>query len=257
MSAIRYYLSLIPQGLIASMLPPEQFGSYYALGSSTHARGEALFFEVDAQAIPAGEFPLELAAQRCVPRADGSPKRSVYLAIYRVLSRIPVRALGHLYLTTRDGQTLGLDRGPYSHDADHPAHLYQQFCPIDPMVVSNLAPLEFCRRITDPREPVHVPRIVFSQLSLGELARDPISGSAHDLPYPDIHYLRDIVAELLATTDKSSKLFHRQANDGVHYRTIRDGFYVGDQDDFAFYPFPSTDTLSNQHHSWWRSAQSG
>ena len=42
MSAIHYYLSLIPQGLIASMLPPEQFGSYYALGSSTHARGEAL-----------------------------------------------------------------------------------------------------------------------------------------------------------------------------------------------------------------------
>ncbi len=255
MSDIHYYLSLIPQGLIASMLPPGQFGSYYSLGGAAHARGEAIFFEVDPAGIPAHEFPLHLAEERCIPRADGRPKRSVYLAIYRVLSRIPVSALGRLYLTTRDGQTLALERAEYLPETDRQAHLYQEFCPIDPMVASCLAPLEFCRSITDTRRPVHVPRIVFSQLSLGELARDPVQGAAHDLPYPNLHHLRDILGELITHPDKQSKLFQRQASDDIHFRTIRGGFYVGDQQDFAFYAFPSAPQLEEQHRSWWRSAQ--
>ena len=92
MSDYRLYLSLIPQGLIASMLPPDQFGSYYALGSKVHASGEAIFFEVDPAQLPRDVFPLQLADERCVPNADGSPKKSVYIAIYRVLSQIPVAA---------------------------------------------------------------------------------------------------------------------------------------------------------------------
>ena len=51
MSQARLYLSLIPQGLIASMLEPEAFGSYYSVGTKVHSRGEAIFFEVDPAAI--------------------------------------------------------------------------------------------------------------------------------------------------------------------------------------------------------------
>jgi len=254
-SATRVYLSLIPQGLIASMLPPEEFGAYYAVGTRVHARGEAIFFEVDRSAIPPGEFPLELVEQRCVPKADGSPKKSVYLGIYRILSRIPVAALGNLYLVTREGQTLELTRSEYVREPDRQAHLYQEFCPIDPMVASCLEPLEFCRAITDPSRPVHVPRIVFSQLSLRELARDPLNGEAHDLPYPNMQHLREVLDTLLRDEHKSSKLFLKQVPEGVFYRTVRGGFYVGDQHDFAFYRFPGIDELETRHYSWWRSAQ--
>lgn len=254
MSAPRIYLSLIPQALIASMLEPEDFGRYYAVGDKAHSRGEALFFDVDPDLLPPGEFPLELAAQRCVPKADGSPKKSVYIAIYRVLSRTPVAALGNLYLVTRDGVTLELTRSDYVPEPERQVHLYQEFCPIDPMVASCLEPLEFCRAITDPDRPVHVPRIVFSQLSLRGLATDPVDGLAEDLPYPNMAHLRDVLASLLES-DKSSKLFLKQANDGVFYRTIRGGFYVGDQQDFAFYRFPSVAELEAEHRVWWRSAQ--
>ena len=198
MSNPRLYLSLIPQGLIASMLEPEEFGRYYAVGTKVHARGEAIFFEVDPAGLPAGEFPVQLIEERCVPKADGSPKKSVYLAIYRVLSRVPVSALGKLYLVTKDGQTLALERTEYVAEPDRQAHLYQEFCPIDPMVVSCLEPFEFCRAITHTARPVHGPRIVFSQLSLRELAHDPVGGSANDLPYPNMQHLREILAELLA-----------------------------------------------------------
>jgi hypothetical protein len=255
MGSARLYLSLIPQGLIASMLDPEAFGRYYAVGARVHSRGEAIFFEVDPALIPAGEFPLHLVDERCVSHPDGNPKKSVYLAIYRVLSRIPVAALGSLYLVTRDGQTLELKRAQYLPEPERQAHLYQEFCPIDPMVASCLEPLEFCRAITDPQRPVHVPRIVFSQLSLGGLARDPLHGAAGDLPYPNVQHLREILDRLLTGGAKSSKLFLKQVNEGVFYRTIHGGFYVGDQQEFAFYRFPAADELEAHHYKWWRSAQ--
>ncbi len=255
MSENYLYLSLIPQGLIASMLDPEAFGTFYSVGTRVHSRGESIFFEVDRTQLPAGEFPLHLIEQRCVTKPDGSPKKSVYLAIYRVLSRIPVAALRNLYLVTRDGRTLELTRSQYLREPDRRAHLYQEFCPIDPMVASCLEPLEFCRAITDPERPVHVPRIVFSQLSLRGLATDPVAGEAHDLPYPNLQHLREVLASLLHGSSKSSKLFLKHVNAGVFYRTIRGGFYVGDQQDFAFYRFPDTQELETRHHAWWRSAQ--
>ena len=255
MSTTHLDLSLIPQGLIASMLEPEEFGTYYAVGTRTHSRGEAIFFEVDPALLPAGEFPLNLIDERCVAKPDGRPKKSVYLAIYRVLSRIPVAALGNLYLVTKDGQTLKLKRSEYIREPDRQAHLYQEFCPIDPIVASCLEPLEFCRAITDPSRPVHVPRIVFSQLSLRGLAHDPVNGEAHDLPYPNLQHLREVLTSLLRVDTKSSKLFLKQVNDGVFYRTLRGGFYVGDQWDFAFYRFPTVEELETHHFSWWRSAQ--
>jgi hypothetical protein len=248
------YLSLIPQALIASMLSPEDFGYYYAVGTQVHSSGEAIFFEVDPAALPADEFPLHLIEERCVPKADGSPKKSVYLGIYRVLSRVPVAALGRLFLVTRDGRTLALERSEYVSEPERQAHLYQELCPISPMVASCLEPMDFCRFITDPRRPVHLPRLVFSQLHLRGLATDPLRGEASDLPYPNLQHIRDVLAELLASEEKKTKLVLKRV-EGVYYRTIRGGFYVGDQEDFAFYRLPDTEELETQHYAWWRSAQ--
>jgi hypothetical protein len=255
MSSTHLYLSAIPQALIASMLEPVEFGRYYAVGTRVHSRGEAIFFEVDPAGLPGGEFPLELIARRCVAKPDGRPKKSVYLGIYRVLSRIPVAALGKLYLVTRDGITLELERSDYVPEPERQAYLYQEFCPIDPMVASRLEPLQFCRAITNPGHPVHVPRILFSQLSLQGLARDPRNGLANNLPYPNIQHLRDVLMSLGDGHGDDSKLVLKQVNQGVFYRTVRGGFYVGDQEDFACYPFPSLHDLETRHYNWWRSAQ--
>jgi len=42
-----FYLSLLPEALIVSMLDPEDFGTYYAVGSAKNLAGEAMFYEVD------------------------------------------------------------------------------------------------------------------------------------------------------------------------------------------------------------------
>jgi len=252
MSNYRLYLSLIPEALIASMLEPKAFGSYYAVGRKVHVFGEAMFFEVDP-AFRSDDFPFHLADERCITQPNGDPKSSVYLGIYDVLARIPVSALGNLYLVTDDGRTLGLERAPYSPDTEHPLHLYQEFCPITPLVASRLEPQAFCHSITDPSKPVHVPRIVFSELRLGELSTNPATGNADDLPYPAIRHLRDVLLDFEQNT-KDSKLVLKQVKQGVFYRTIQ-GFYVGDHTDFAYYRFPTMQELEAEHYDWWRSAQ--
>jgi hypothetical protein len=55
---VHLYLSLIPEALIASMLTPEEFGAYYAVGSEKRSRGQAIFFEIDPK-FRSKEFRIE------------------------------------------------------------------------------------------------------------------------------------------------------------------------------------------------------
>jgi hypothetical protein len=253
MPGIYLYLSLLPQALVASMLTPEEFARYYAVGKRSHTHGETIFFEVDPE-FRSAEFPFEILADQCVPGPAGEPKESVYLSIYRVLSRIPVSALGPLHLVTADGNTLTLSRADYTPAEPGMLHLYQEFCPVTPMVASRLEPRDFCRFITNPDQPIHVPRIVFSELELRELATDPVEGKSDDLPYLYIDHLRDCLQELL-DTEKETKLVQKQIKEGVIYRMVKGGFYVGDQTDFAFYRYPEVAELETTYRRWWRSAQ--
>jgi hypothetical protein len=41
------YLTLIPEALIASMLTPEEFASYYAIGEHDKPNGQVVFIEID------------------------------------------------------------------------------------------------------------------------------------------------------------------------------------------------------------------
>ena len=55
-------------------------------------------------------FNIEEGLERCKPHKDGRPKKSVYIATYRVLEHVPLSVMGKLYLVTSYGQTLALDR---------------------------------------------------------------------------------------------------------------------------------------------------
>lgn len=253
---IHYYLSLIPESIIASMLPPEEFGNYYALGSHKRSRGQAIFFEIDPD--KAGDkLNTADAEARCVPHEDGSPRKSSYLQIYRALEAIPTEALVRLHLTTDDGRTLALEPGEYTPEEDRPLHLYQEVCPVTPRVVSKLNPVDFCRRLTSPEGPILVPRLVFAEMKLEDLARDPDSPNVDNLPYINLEHLRDCLRELRHTYAKPNKTVIRQMKQDVLFRTIRGGFYVGDKDTFACFPLPSKEELETTHYPWWRSALSG
>ena len=59
------YLSLIPESLIASQLPPEEFGNYYAVGTRKRSRGQAIFFEVEP-GFPSDGISWDVMEQRTV-----------------------------------------------------------------------------------------------------------------------------------------------------------------------------------------------
>jgi hypothetical protein len=251
-----YYLSLIPESIVASMLPPEEFGNYYALGSHKRSRGQAIFFEIDPEKAGPG-LDRAYAEEHCVPHEDGSRRRSTYLKIYRCLEAIPTEALTTLYLTTDDGRTLAIDAQDLPDEEGRPLHLYQEICPVAPRVVSKLGPADFCKRITDPNEPIYVPRIVFAEMKLEALAEDPDSLEVDNLPYMNLDHLRDCLRELRHTYAKPTKTVIRQMKQDVLFRTVRGGFYLGDAAGCRYFPLPSKEELETTHYAWWRSALSG
>lgn len=254
MDTPRLYLNLIPESLVASMLDPQAYGSYLAVGIQGKTRGEAIFFEVDP-ALAAGPFHVECAFDRCRTESLSEPKHSVYLAIYRVLERMPLAALGRLHLVTDDGRTLALNQGTYIPEVSRPFHLYQEIAPVNPLVVSRLDPLAFCRHLTTPDEPVSLPRIAFAELVLHEFAIDPVHAEPGNLPYPQLEHLRNCLLRLVKEPEKKTKLVIRNLRHEILYRTVRGGIFVGDQDNVLHYPLPSREVLQNSHRDWWRSAE--
>lgn len=247
------YYSLIPEALIASMLTPEQFGQYYATGPKYKSKGQALFFEVDPSYRHA-YLAIDEALARCVTKADGSPKNSVYISMYRVLEHLSVPALGRLYLSTAKGATLAVSRADGIPQAVSEMHLYQALTPVNSLVVSGLGPEAYWADVTAGSSNLfRFPGLCFTELDLGSLARDPQSGRDDDLPYPFMQHLREALAQVMPG-GKRTKLVQRVHSPVFLYRMVKGGFYVGVGDAFAYYPMPSHEVLSRDHNLWWRMA---
>ena len=251
---IHLYFTLLPEALVASHLAPEEFGKYQAVGVHHRSSSQSLFFEIDPD-FDSGYLPVRELSKRCRPHEDGSPRKSTYLGIYRVLEHLPVQAFGDLYVTTDDGRVLRLEKGTYEEEGESGLYLYQEFVPVQPRVASSLSPSKFCRYITDRNQPVSVDRIVFCDLGLDDLAVDPLNGHGDDLPYGDLAHLRDCLSSVWKKGSKDVKVVNRFLRRQIHFRMICRGFFVGGGDEMLFYPMPSKQDMETVHYEWWRSAQ--
>jgi hypothetical protein len=247
------YLSMIPEALIASQLTPEQFGVYYAVGSLKKARGQAIFLEIDPE-YRHDELPIEEGLARCMPHEDGTPKRSVYISVYRVLEQVSLDAVLKLYLVTQDGRVLAVDAAEACPEDTDGLHLYQEIAPVHPLVVSSLGPRAFFDLIVKtPASLLTLPAVFFAELQLGELAENPEFGSVGNLPYSNMDHLRQCLVDL-RTKLVNTKMVDRVSPASVAYRTLKTGFFLGNQDQLMCFPMPSQEELRNKHYRWWRSA---
>lgn len=246
------YLSLMPESLVASHLAPAEFGAYIATGTKKRARGQAIFLKLtDAYAEKI------LAGPSAARMAERAPRRSLYLSIYRVLEQTPLDAIESLHLTTDDGRVLSLQASDYQPAPGPRFHLYQEFCPVTPRVVSTLEPREFAARITDPAEPVSLPALVFAELKLERLGDDPEATGIDNLPYPNLEHLRDCLRELRTKHGKPTKTVIRYLQQDVLFRTFSGGFYVAAAGGgLRHFPMPTQEQLETIYYPWWRSAQS-
>lgn len=249
----KLYLSLIPEALVVSMLSPDEFGGYLAVGTKKRAREQAMYFDLTG-GFESKYFDLEGSMQLCKPHEDGRPKHSVYVSTYRVLEHVPLNVLGSLWLTTRNGLTLELKQGVLPPGQEGTFHLYQELCPVHPLITSSLGPVEFCKFITDPKVRISVPMICFVELQLGTLLETENGECDCGLPYRNISHLKDCVLELVEKA-KITKTVDRIHPPHVSFRCIKGGVYMGAGDELLYYPLPSVTELEASHHRWWRSAQ--
>ncbi len=247
------YLSLIPEALIVSMLPPEAFGEYYTVGDKKKHNEQAIFIELDPE-FRHPFFRIDEAMARCVPHENGKPKKSVYVATYGVLEHVPLTAMGTLYLVTRYGKVLPLEKSTDFPDYTQNYFLYQEIAPVSVLVASTYNPVKFHYFMThDPDNLISFPALAYMDLKLGDLDKDPEKGAIGDLPYDFIPILRDA---LVALRDKT---IHTKMVDRTHtvehpYRTINTGIYIGNMDGLIYYPMLSPEILDRDYFEWWHSA---
>jgi hypothetical protein len=198
-------------------------------------------------------LPFDYINERLVPYDNGEPKRSVYLSIYRVMEQVPLEAVKGLYLVTDDGKVLELIAGRYTPKSGNAIHLYQQFNPIETRVASKLTPPDFIKFLTDGKKPVYTPKLFFVELQLNRLSTDP-DAPMHNLPYPNPDHLKECLNVLRSSEERVTKTVIRQFKGELSYRTIQDGFFIGEGKNYIYFPFPRVEELEASHYSWWRSA---
>jgi len=248
------YLTATPEALIASMLPPKEFGEYLSIGTKKRNKGQAIFFEVDLGQIE-NLIDMDGLNQRCIAKPDGSPKNSVYLSVYKVLEMIPLTALKSLYLATENGRVLELKKTTYdlSNEDHNRLFLFQELCPVSPLVASDLVPSAFLKRLTDGSTPIVLPKLFFVELKLGKLATNPHDTSVDYVPFANVLHLKDCLEALTGEYEKKMKTVQRVFSGSLLFRTIESGFYVGSKEEIVFYPYPTLDEIKNINYEFYRS----
>jgi hypothetical protein len=239
------------EALVASHLEPEAFGLYMAVGAKKNTKGNVMFFEIDP-GMKSDYFDLSVIAGGLEPHPDSSPKKSKYISLYRVLEHLDLACIMKLYLVTADGRVMSLDSVSFdgSHEDSGPS-LYQELCPVSPMVISELPPVGFLQFLTNAMNPLCLPRLFFADLLLD---RDSSGRLAGYLPYQDPMHILDCINEVEQSADKKAKTVSRAPYLHGFFRTIRRGFFLGDVKECKFYRFPERRVLEIEHAKWWRSA---
>jgi hypothetical protein len=252
--AIHYYLSAFPmEALIASELEPQQFGSYMATGSKKGSDELIIFAEIKGECTP--EFDWDYAKEKCVPHTSGDPKHSVYLSVYRVLEYIPLKSIGSIYLTTRDGRSLELTSdaaAAYPSSRDY--YMYQELCPIKPLIVSRLDPKKFAAYMTDETNHVYTPKLIFANLKTPNFEDPENTGHTGGFLINKKGHFLNCISSISGKDGKANKTFDRSHVESFSFQTIEDAVFIGDGKDLLIYPMPNIDEIKKIDYDWGRSA---
>jgi hypothetical protein len=249
-----FYLTIFPmEALIASQLPPLQFGTYMATGTKNGSFEKLAFIEVESGF--GKYFDWDHAKERCVPHENGEPKHSVWMSVYRALEHVPLDKLKSLYLATDDGRTLEIERATADlSDMERPFWVYQEMCPVRPLVVSTYDPPTFVRYMTHENVKVAVPKIAFADLKVIDFDNLEHTGNVGSTYDSNIDHLKDCIRAVTTNEVKKVKNVERSRTESFGYQIINRGIYVGAGDEMVMYPMPTKDEIRQHHYDWGRSA---
>jgi len=247
------YLSVTPEALIGSMLPPVEFGAYLATGTKKRNKGQAIFFEIDPELVR-DSIDMNYLRSRCISKPDGSPKSSVYLSVYRVLESVPISSFKSLYLTTENGIALEIKKEEYDKSVNPVGtfQLYQELCPVTPQIVTTLKPADFIKKMTDGSLHIMLPKLLMVDMDLGGLAEGDLKAYVDYLPMRQVEHLKDCIEILKNEEKKQMKTVQRFFTGSLLYRKIKSGFYLGSKEVTLFYPFPKLPELEQMNYEFFR-----
>jgi hypothetical protein len=251
--SLHYYLSLFPtEALIASELDPGAFGVYMATASHRGSSEPTTIIEIEGEF--GDDFDWQFAKEKCA--ATETPKNSVYLSIYRTLEHIPLTKLGTLYLVTRDGRSLPLEPELIHGDIHQTEefYLYQELCPVRPVVVTTLGPLQFSAYMVDEETKIHLPRIAFADLKVIDLDNINDAGNIGCLYHQNITHLKNCIESVIRKKTVGAKTLDRARVESFTYNLINTGIYIGDKEGMMYYRMKSPRELDMYHHAWGKSA---
>lgn len=252
---IHYYLIFSPtEALIASELESKDFGMYMAQGSKKGAAEQLMFAEIEGGF--GDYFDWEYAKEKCVKHSDGRPKNSVYLAIYRVLENIPLSAFKMVYLVTKDGRTLSLDKEKYSEMKEWKGFaLYKELCPVHPLIVSSLQPKELGDYIiSGSTKRIKIPSLIFTDIKVIDFDDMENSGNIGHMYDRNLDHLRECITSLQSSEEKLTKTVDRSFDSKFSYQIIDTGIYIANKEGIIFFRMPSREELRESAYDWARSA---
>jgi hypothetical protein len=253
------YMIVFPNNaLVSSQLEPKEFAAHYTYGSRRHFRGKVIFAELDIN-FRNEHFDIDKYLEETVPHDDGKPKRTKFIASYRVLEHVPLSAMQKLYLVTTDGHVLGLDAAPYVDDpVTDRIRLYQEITPLTNLVASKYDQRHFGKQITQKNSAKGAPKVCFTQFKLDvehfveeSKNRDIlVSPIPENNPYRLLDCLKELIeipAKMLKTITLSSAL------GDISYRLIDHGFWFFDEDgEILYYPMPAMSDIEENHYDFYR-----
>jgi hypothetical protein len=248
-----FYLSVFPnEALIASQLEPDRFGAYMAIGSKNGSFEKIMFIEVDGNF--GKDFDWKYAQERCVPHPNGDPKNSAWMSVYRALENTPIERMMSMYLTTMDGRTLEIKKSEFQSPAEkRDYYVYQELCPVNPLVVSALDPAGFAGYMTDKKSHVHVPSVVFADLKVIDFSNPVQTGNIGPTYDKNLEHLKQCIHAVTEHSEKLNKNVER-SNTAFGYQIINQGIYVGNGSEIAVYRMPSVEQIRQNYYDWGRSA---
>jgi hypothetical protein len=252
--SLRYYLSIFPtEALIASQLEPQQFGAYMATGSKKGSAEQIIFIEVEGNF--GKDFDWGYAEKKCVSHPNGNPKHSVYLSVYRTLEQVPVDKLGKMYLTTKDGRVLSLSKEEYKESINgRNYYIYQELCPVNPVIASIQDPEDFARDITDSKRKIYVPKIVFTDMKVPDFDNPEKSGNLGSMYDNKGAHVLNCIASVTGDKGKKNKTIDRSHVESFSFQVIGNAVYISDGKGLLEYKMPSIDDLKKNNYDWGRSA---
>ncbi len=255
---IRFYAIMYPSAaLVGSQLSPEQFAKHYTSGSTRSYKGKVIFCEIDAE-YRHPYFDIDSIIGEIRPHEDGRPKATKFISSYRVLEHLDFGVIRSLYLTSPDGHCIELRDAPYHSTSKLGSiRLFAEISPLRMLVLSNYDFLQFSTYITDPRNRKGASRLFYTQIEFDipgfveAYRRDPFIQP----PIASIHpsSLRDAFVELRDNSAKHTKgLCLDSSMDRIPYGLIRHGFMFASQEQYKFFPMPTSQEIEKMNFRFWR-----